>query len=158
MLHSSSDLHIRVLLYTVCLTISPSSTLLEKYLRVSLFEIVHSYNTTYRSRGASSYRCRLCLAQKGGEALLAPLHPFALILFHSKSVIWHEVVEHPQLVSVVYILRMIAPKIVKSVDFGMPCHRVISIFVIFFSSTSWIISYFFMSVKKVLFPLISSKL
>nr|CAD7459796.1 unnamed protein product [Timema tahoe] len=65
---------------------------------------------TYRSRGASSYRCRLCLAQKDGKALLAPLCTLALILFHSKSVIWHEVVEHPQLFSVVYILRMIAPK------------------------------------------------
>nr|CAD7438793.1 unnamed protein product [Timema bartmani] len=68
---------------------------------------------TYRSRGASSYRCRLCLAQKDGEALLAPLCTLALILFHSKSVIWHEVVEHPQLFSVVYILRMIAPKYVS---------------------------------------------
>nr|CAD7453874.1 unnamed protein product [Timema tahoe] len=65
---------------------------------------------TYRSRGASSYRCRLCLAQKDGKALLAPLCTLALILLHSKSVIWHEVVEHPQLVSVVYILRMIVHK------------------------------------------------
>nr|CAD7439301.1 unnamed protein product [Timema bartmani] len=48
-------------------------------------------------------------SQKDGEALLAPLCTLALILFHSKSVIWHEVVEHPQLFSVVYILRMIAP-------------------------------------------------
>nr|CAD7444350.1 unnamed protein product [Timema bartmani] len=46
---------------------------------------------------------------KDGEALLDPLLTLALILFHSKSVIWHEVVEHPQLFSVVYILRLIAP-------------------------------------------------
>nr|CAD7602677.1 unnamed protein product [Timema genevievae] len=57
------------------------------------------------------------ITQKGGEALLAPLRPLALILFHSKSVIWHEVVEHLQLFSVVYILRMIAPKWKDERDF-----------------------------------------
>nr|CAD7456922.1 unnamed protein product [Timema tahoe] len=60
--------------------------------------------------------------QKDGEALLAPLCTLALILFHSKSVIRHEVVEHPQIISVVYILRLIAPKDISEQGHPLP-HR-----------------------------------
>nr|CAD7444348.1 unnamed protein product [Timema bartmani] len=73
---------------------------------VSVLVLTMTLNGAYFG---GSFMNLLDLEQKDGKALLAPLCTLALILFHSKSVIWHEVVEHPQLFSVVYILRMIAP-------------------------------------------------
>nr|CAD7398030.1 unnamed protein product [Timema cristinae] len=46
----------------------------------------------------------------------------------------------------------------RSVNFRLPYHHAISVLLIFFSSTSWMTSYFFKSIKRVLYPLISSKL
>nr|CAD7601832.1 unnamed protein product [Timema genevievae] len=56
---------------------------------------------------------------------------------HSRVKVWgveEGAVDEPGCGSIVYI--------------GMPCRSAISVLVIFFSSTSWMISYFFMTVKK----------
>ncbi|KAJ8882285.1 hypothetical protein PR048_018773 [Dryococelus australis] len=47
-------------------------------------------------------------AQKDSEVLLAPLHILAHVSFHCKSVICREIIEHPLLVCIVHVVRLVA--------------------------------------------------